>query len=90
MRFTIKEKFFSLGQRFAIRDQDGDIAYQVEGKFLSIKDKLTIRDPQGSEVARIEQKLLSFVTCTLSVPLYAWEGAVIGCSMISLTFRWLE
>ena len=61
MRFTIKEKFFSLGQSFAIRDEKGAVAYKVEGKLLSLKDKLTMRDATGAEVARIEQKLLSFV-----------------------------
>lgn len=61
MRFTIKEKFFSLGQSFAIRDEKGQVAYKVEGRLLSLADKLTVRDSSGAEVARIEQKLLSLV-----------------------------
>jgi uncharacterized protein YxjI len=61
MRFTIKEKFFSLGQSFAIRDEQGSVAYKVEGRLLSLKDKLTMRDASGAKVARIEQKLLSLV-----------------------------
>lgn len=61
MRFTIKEKFFSLGQNFAIRDEKGNVAYKVEGKLLSIKDRLTVKDASGATVARIEQKLLALV-----------------------------
>ena len=74
MRFTLKQKFWSLGQDFVIRDEDGDVAYKVSGKLLSLKDRFTLTDARGREVGRIEQRLMSLR------PVYAVErdGEVIA------------
>ncbi|MEL6341847.1 MAG: LURP-one-related family protein [Myxococcota bacterium] len=60
MRFTLKQKFFSLmGQEFTVRDEAGDVVYRVSGKVFSVGDKLTIKDASGGEVARIEQRVIA-------------------------------
>lgn len=59
MRYTMKQKFWSLGQDYVIRDDNGSVAYKVSGKLLSLKDRFTLTDADGNEVGRIEQKLVS-------------------------------
>lgn len=60
MRYVMKQKLWSLGDDFTIKDASGQDRFYVDGKAFSIGDKLSIQDMQGRELARIEQKLLSF------------------------------
>jgi len=60
MRFLLKQKFWSLGEDFAIRDEEENNRYFVDGKVFSFGDKLAIRDLEGNEVAFISQRLLSW------------------------------
>lgn len=60
MRYRMREKLFSIGNRYMIQDAEGQDVYQVEGKVLSIGDKLRFLDLEGSELAYISQKVLSF------------------------------
>jgi uncharacterized protein YxjI len=59
MRYVMKQKFFALGEDFAIKDANGRDCYFVDGKVFSIGDKLSFQDMRGNELARIDQKLLS-------------------------------
>jgi uncharacterized protein YxjI len=59
MRYVMKQKLFSFGDDFTIRDSEGREVLYVDGKMLSLGDKLIFKDPQGQEVARIDQKLIS-------------------------------
>ncbi len=59
MRYEMKQKWFSWGDDFVIRDENGREAYIVDGAGFSIGDRLTVRDAVGQEVARIHQKLLA-------------------------------
>ena len=60
MRYVMKEKFWSWGNDFVIRDGNGDDAFFVDGKVFSWGDKLSFQDMQGNELAKIDQKLLSW------------------------------
>lgn len=60
MRFVMKEKFWSLGDDFIIRDETGADAYFVDGKVFSWGDDLSFQDMDGTELLRIDQKLLSW------------------------------
>lgn len=60
MRYLMKQKFFSFGDDFTIRDEAGHDRYVVDGKVFTIGDKLALRDMQGRELAYIRQKLLSW------------------------------
>ena len=59
MRYLMKQKLFSLGNDFRIRDESGHDVYFVDGKVLSIRDKLSFQDMQGNELAFIRSKLLA-------------------------------
>ena len=61
MRFIIKQKFFSFGDSFVIKDEMGNPHFQVQGKVFSFGDKLRLYDMQGNEVVYIEQKLFKLL-----------------------------
>lgn len=56
----MKEKIFSFGDDFAIRDEAGRDAYYVDGRAFSFGDKLSVKDASGNEQAFVRQKLLSW------------------------------
>lgn len=60
MRFVLKQKFWSLGEDFVIKDDQENDRYVVDGAVFSFGDKLSIRDMAGNEVAFISQRLLSW------------------------------
>ncbi|WP_066826383.1 LURP-one-related/scramblase family protein [Clostridium tepidiprofundi] len=61
MRYQIREKIFSFGDDFTIKDEFGNDVFIVKGKVFSLGDKLGIYDMNGSEVVYIEQKLFKFL-----------------------------
>ena len=60
MRYVLKQKLFSWGDDFYIRDEDGRDVYFVDGKAFSIGDQLAFRDPAGTELASIKQKIFNW------------------------------
>ena len=60
MRYIMKQKVFSLGDRFTIRDEKGEDAFVVNGEVFSLGHKLSFEDPQGNELMFIRQKVLSW------------------------------
>jgi len=60
MRYVMKQKMFSLGDDFTIKDADGADVYFVDGRALSFGDKLSFEDMQGNELAFIRQRLLAW------------------------------
>lgn len=61
MKLCMKEKVFTLRDRFTITDEAGNDVYQAEGKLLSIGHKLTVSDMAGNEVLYIHQKVLTLL-----------------------------
>ena len=59
MRYQMKQKVWSFGDDFTIKDDLGRDIYLIDGKMFSIGDKLSFKDMNGIELAYIEQKLLS-------------------------------
>lgn len=59
MRYQMKQKLFSFGDDFHIKDSDGQHVATVDGKVLSIGDKLVLQDANGNELVRIEEKLIA-------------------------------
>ena len=55
--YYIKQKVFSLKDRFSINDASGTPVYFVEGKIISIGSQLTMTDTLGNQVAYIKQKV---------------------------------
>ncbi|MEO7598657.1 MAG: LURP-one-related family protein [Opitutus sp.] len=56
----MKQKFWSWGDDFMIRDERGQDAFLVDGHAFSWGDKLSFQDMNGRELAFIRQKLLSW------------------------------
>lgn len=61
MRLYMKQKVFSLKDRFYIKDENGQDRYYVEGEFFSLGKKLHLYDMNGNELAFVQQKLLTFL-----------------------------
>ncbi len=60
MRYIMKQKLFSWGDDFLIKNEAGEEAFFVDGKAFSIGSKLSFQDMQKNELAYIRQKLLSW------------------------------
>ena len=60
MRYLMRQKLFSLGGTFYVKDEQGRDVFIVEGAAFSLGRQLTFRDASGNELAFIRQKLLSW------------------------------
>ena len=61
MRYMLKQKIWSWGDDYVIRDANEEPAFLVDGKVFSWGDKLSFQDMNGNELAFISQKLLTFM-----------------------------
>ncbi|MBU3184425.1 LURP-one-related/scramblase family protein [Clostridium estertheticum] len=61
MKFYIKQKIFSIGDNFSIKNFSGNDMFKVEGKIFSIGNKLRIYDMKDNEIVYIEQKLFKLL-----------------------------
>ena len=59
--YQVKQKFRLGGERFDIKDELGNVEYQVEGSFLKIPKTFTIYDKNGQEVSHIAKKPISLL-----------------------------
>ena len=60
-RFLVKQKFRLGGERFDIKDDRGNISYQVEGSFFKIPKTFTIFDNSGEQISEISKEILTFM-----------------------------
>lgn len=60
MRYVMKQKLFSWGEDFYIRDAEGREVFFVDGKAFSLGNQLSFQDLQRNELAFIRQKLFSW------------------------------
>lgn len=60
MKYKIRQKLFSVGNKYFIGDSSDTPVYQIIGKVFSWGDSLSFQKSDGTEIARIEQKLLSW------------------------------
>ena len=61
MKLYIKEKVFSWGDKFTVKDANGQDRYYVEGEVFTFGRKLHVYDMNGSEVAFIKQEVWSWM-----------------------------
>ena len=59
--YLVKQKFRFGGEKFDIKDDRGNIEYQVEGSFLKIPKTFTIYDDKGEVVSQIQKTVLTFL-----------------------------
>ena len=57
-RYQLRQRMVSIGDDFRITDQDGNLAYLVDGKALRVRSTLLFLDPAGTELYRIQEKVL--------------------------------
>jgi uncharacterized protein YxjI len=60
MRYVLKQKLFSFGDDFLIKDDSGRDVYFVDGKAFSFGDQLSFNDLEGRELAFIKQRVFSW------------------------------
>jgi uncharacterized protein YxjI len=60
MRYIMRQKLFSWGDDFFIKDESGRDAFFVDGKAFSFGNQLSFQDLNGNELAFIKQRLLSW------------------------------
>jgi len=61
MKLYIKEKVFSWGDKFFVKDARGEDKYVVEGEVFSWGKKLHVYDRNGREAAFIKQEVWSWM-----------------------------
>jgi uncharacterized protein YxjI len=57
----LRQKMFSIGDKFTIKNEAGEDVFFVNGKIFSLGHKLSFQDAQGQELAFIQQKMLAFM-----------------------------
>ncbi|MEI5907992.1 LURP-one-related family protein [Bacillus spongiae] len=57
----IKQKVFSLSEKFTVKNQQEKDVYYVEGSFMQIPKTFSIMNTTGDEVASITKKVVSFL-----------------------------
>ena len=60
MKLYLKQKIFSLKDKFFVYDEFGREKYSVEGEVFSLGKRLHVRDMRGNEIAFIKQRIFSF------------------------------
>lgn len=60
-RYIIKQKLWSLGEKFDIKDSYDNLAYQVTGSFFKIPKYFEISRSDGQQVAKITKVMLQFL-----------------------------
>ncbi|HPF38624.1 MAG TPA: LURP-one-related family protein [Phycisphaerae bacterium] len=60
MRYQLRQKLFSWGDDFTIRDALGRDVFFVDGRAFSLGDKLSFHDMAGNELVFIQQRLLNW------------------------------
>lgn len=61
IKYILRQKLLTLGERYEIRDQDNQPRFYVEGKFLSLGDKVSFYDCEGRLLVYIEEKIFKFL-----------------------------
>ena len=59
--YLVKQKFRLGGERFDIKDDRGNVDYQVEGSFFQIPKTFTIYDSQGQIISQITKTLITLL-----------------------------
>jgi uncharacterized protein YxjI len=60
LRYLLKQKLFSWGSDYYIKNEAGADVYFVDGQAFTIGDKLSFQDLNGNELAFIRQKVLAW------------------------------
>jgi len=56
-RYVMKQRLFTLGEDFDIKDEQDQRVFHVDGKMLRVRDTLLFEDAQGREIYKIQEKV---------------------------------
>ncbi|WP_292463248.1 LURP-one-related family protein [Methanolobus sp.] len=56
-RFKMRQRFFTIGDRFFIENEKGDKAFQIENKVIRVRKTLLFQDLQGNDIYKIQEKV---------------------------------
>ncbi|WP_370574732.1 LURP-one-related/scramblase family protein [Methanomethylovorans sp.] len=56
-RFKMRQRFFTIGDRFFIENEQGDKVFQVENKVLRLRKTLNFQNLQGNDIYKIQEKV---------------------------------
>ena len=82
MRYAMKQKLFSFGDDFTIKDSDGREAFYVDGKVFSIGKKLAFQK-DGKDVCVIKERLIA-IGDTYEIEREGRTAAVVKKSLFNL------
>jgi uncharacterized protein YxjI len=57
VRYVMMQRALSLGEDLSIRDEEGAVAFVVDGKAISLGQKAVMREGSGKELVFIKQKV---------------------------------
>ena len=60
MRYVMRQKLWSFGDDFTIKDEAGHDRFFIDGKAISLRDTLSFQDMSGHELCVIRRRLLSW------------------------------
>jgi uncharacterized protein YxjI len=61
MKLYLKQKVFSIGDKYNIFDADGNVVFSVKGQVFSFAPKFFMYDEFDNELFMIQKKLMSFM-----------------------------
>ena len=61
VRYTVREKFFTLKGDNDINNEMGQPVFRVQGKLFSARSIMMIKDLAGNDLARVQRKLLALM-----------------------------
>jgi len=59
-RFQLRQKIFSFGDDYVVKDQTGRERFFVDGKIFTLRNTLVLEDMHGRELAHIQQRILAW------------------------------
>ncbi|MGX7125638.1 LURP-one-related/scramblase family protein [Enterococcus viikkiensis] len=60
-KLYIKQKVFSIGEKYTVMNENQEPRYYVKGSFLKIPKTFTIEDEQSREISKITKKVISLL-----------------------------
>ncbi|MBN1515295.1 LURP-one-related family protein [Candidatus Sumerlaeota bacterium] len=57
----MRQKIWSFGDQFTIKNEQGENCYEVKGRIFTLGDQLAVNDMDGNKLAFIKQRIFSFM-----------------------------
>lgn len=61
MKYFVKQKIFSIGEKYEIYDENSVVKYRVEGAVFSLGEKFKLYDENGNMLYQVNQEIWTFM-----------------------------